>query len=101
MKLTNTMVIQKMELQENIRPIPAVNIIEDLYIVLLLGMVNLTDEPYKQNYCQLTNQMFSIYGINPNLWYRACEIQTKLGINKFIIKLVLFIQECRKRVNSI
>ena len=42
-----------------------------------------------------------MYGINLNLWYRAYEIQTRLGINKFIIKLVLFIQECRKQVNGI
>ena len=101
MELINTIVIQEMELWENIKPIPAVNTMEDLYIVLLLGMVNLIDELYKQNYCQLTNQIFSIYGINLNLWYRACEIQTRLGINKFIIKLALFIQEYRKRVNSI
>ena len=47
MELTNTMVMQEIELQKNIRPILAVNTIEDLYIVLLLGMVNLTDKPYK------------------------------------------------------
>ena len=46
-ELTNTIVMQEMELQENIRPIPAANTIEDLYIVLLLGMVNLTDKLYK------------------------------------------------------
>jgi hypothetical protein len=47
---------------------------EDSYIALLLDIVNLTNKPYKWNYCQLTNQIFSIYGINPNLWRRACEI---------------------------
>ena len=83
--------MQKIELQENIKPILAANTMENLYIILLLGMVNLTDKPYKQNYYQSTNQMFSIYRINLNLWYRACEIQTKLGINKFIIKLALFV----------
>ena len=36
-----------MELWENTRPILVVNTIEDLYIVLLLGIVNLTDELYK------------------------------------------------------
>ena len=90
-----------MELQENTRPILAANTIEDLYIALLLGIVNLTDKLYKWDYCQLTNQMFSIYRINLNLWHRACEIQTRLSINKFIIKLALFIQEYHKRVNGI
>ena len=46
-ELTNTIVMQEMELQENIRLIPVANTIENLYIVLLLGMVNLTDKPYK------------------------------------------------------
>ena len=45
--------------------------------------------------------MFFIYRINLNLWYRACEIQTRLNINKFIIKLALFVQEYYKRVNGI
>ena len=40
-------------------------------------------------------------GINPNLWRRAYEIQTRLGINEFVIKLASFIREYRKRVNSI
>jgi len=44
-----------MELWENIRLIPAANTMEDLYIVLLLGLINLTDKPYKWDYCQLTN----------------------------------------------
>ena len=55
MELINTIVMQKMELQENTRPIPAADTMEDLYIALLLGMVNLTDEPYRWDYCQLTN----------------------------------------------
>ena len=93
--------MQEIELQENIKPIPVANTIKDLYIALLLGMVNLTDELYKWDCCQLTNQMFSIYRINPNLWRRACKIQTRLGINEFVIKLALFIWECYKRVNSI
>ena len=46
-ELTNTIVIQEIELWENTKPIPAANTIEDLYIVLLLSMVNLTDKPYK------------------------------------------------------
>ena len=45
--------------------------------------------------------MFSIYRINLNLWCRACEIQTRLGINKFVIKLALFMQEYHKQINSI
>ena len=36
-----------MELWENTRPIPVTNTIEDLYIILLLGIVNLTDKLYK------------------------------------------------------
>ena len=55
MELTNTIIIQEMELQENTRPILAVNTIEDLYIVLLSDIVNLTDKLYRQDYCQLTN----------------------------------------------
>jgi hypothetical protein len=47
MELTNTIVMQKMELWENTRPIPAANTIEDLYITLLLGIVNLTNKLYK------------------------------------------------------
>ena len=47
MELTNTIVIQEMELWEITRPILATNTIEDLYIVLLLGKVNLTDKLYK------------------------------------------------------
>ena len=47
MELINTIVIQEMELQENTRLIPAANTIEDLYITLLLGIVNLTDKLYK------------------------------------------------------
>ena len=42
-----------------------------------------------------------MYRINLNLWRKACEIQTRLSINKFIIKLALFIWEYCKRVNSI
>ena len=41
------MVIQEMELWENTRLIPAADTIEDLYIISLLGIVNLTDKPYK------------------------------------------------------
>jgi hypothetical protein len=41
------MVIQEIELWENIRPIPAANTIENLYIALLLGIVNLTNKLYK------------------------------------------------------
>ena len=67
MELINTIVIQEMELQENTRPILVTDTIEDLYIILLLGMVNLIDELYRQDYCQLTNQMFLICGINLNL----------------------------------
>ena len=55
MELINTIVIQEMELQENTRPILVTDTIEDLYIILLLGIVNLTDKLYKQDYCQLTN----------------------------------------------
>ena len=47
MELTNTIVIQEMELWKITRPILATNTIEDLYIVLLLGKVNLTDKLYK------------------------------------------------------
>ena len=36
-----------MELWENTKPILAVDTIEDLYIILLLGIVNLTDKLYK------------------------------------------------------
>jgi len=36
-----------MELWENIRLILAADTMEDLYIILLLGIINLTDEPYK------------------------------------------------------
>ena len=74
---------------------------ENSYSILLSGMVNLTDKPYKRDCCQLTDQMFSICKINPKLWHRACEIQTRLGINKFIIKLALFVWECHKQVNNI
>ena len=96
MELINTIVMQEIELWENIRLILATDTIKDLYIVLLLGIVNLTDELYRWDCCQLTNQIFLMYGINPNLWCKACEIQTRLGINKFVIKLVSFIQECYK-----
>jgi hypothetical protein len=54
-ELINTIVIQKMELWENIRPIPAADIIEDLYIALLLGIVNLINKLYRWNCCQLIN----------------------------------------------
>jgi hypothetical protein len=47
MELTNTIVIQEMELWENIKLIPAADTMEDLYIVLLLGIVNLMNELYK------------------------------------------------------
>jgi hypothetical protein len=47
MELTNTIVIQEMELWENIKLIPAADTMEDLYIVLLLGIVNLINELYK------------------------------------------------------
>jgi len=40
-----------MELWENIRLILVANTMEDLYIVLLLGIVNLIDEPYRWDYC--------------------------------------------------
>jgi len=46
-ELINTIIMQEMELWENIRLIPAANTMEDLYIILLLGIVNLIDEPYK------------------------------------------------------
>ena len=36
-----------MELWENTRLILAASTIEDLYIILLLGIVNLTDKPYR------------------------------------------------------
>ena len=45
--------------------------------------------------------MFLMCRINPNLWHNVCKIQTKLGINKFVIKLVLFVQECYKQVDGI
>jgi hypothetical protein len=85
--------MQEMELWENIRLIPAADTMENLYIVLLLGIVNLINKLYKWDYCQSTNQIFLIYGINLNLWHRVYKIQTKLSINKFVIKLALFIQE--------
>ena len=47
MELINTIVIQEMELWENIRPILVADTMEDLYIALLLGMVNLIDKPYR------------------------------------------------------
>ena len=47
--------MQEMELWGNIRPIPVANTMEDLYIALLLGMVNLTNKPYRWDYCQSTN----------------------------------------------
>jgi hypothetical protein len=40
---------------ENIKLIPAADIIKDLYIVLLLGIVNLTNKPYRWDYYQSTN----------------------------------------------
>jgi hypothetical protein len=40
-----------MELWENIKPILAADTIEDLYIALLLGMVNLTNKPYRWDCC--------------------------------------------------
>jgi hypothetical protein len=46
-ELINTIVIQEMELWENIRLIPAANIMEDSYIALLLGMVNLINKLYR------------------------------------------------------
>ena len=46
-ELINTIVIQEMELQKNIRLILVANTIENLYIILLLGIVNLTDKLYK------------------------------------------------------
>ena len=55
MELINTIVMQEMELQKNIRPIPVADIMENLYIALLLGIVNLTDKLYKQDYYQSTN----------------------------------------------
>ena len=54
-ELTNTIVMQEMELWENTRPILVANTMEDLYITLLLGIVNLTDKLYKWDYCQSTN----------------------------------------------
>jgi hypothetical protein len=56
-----------MELWENIRLIPVADTIEDLYIVLLLGIVNLINKLYRWDCCQSTNQIFLICGINPNL----------------------------------
>jgi gamma-glutamyl:cysteine ligase YbdK (ATP-grasp superfamily) len=50
-ELINTIVIQEIELWENIRPIPAVNTIENLYIILLLSIVNLINKLYKWDYC--------------------------------------------------
>ncbi len=47
MELINTIVMQKIELWENTRLIPAADTMEDLYITLLLGIVNLTDKPYR------------------------------------------------------
>ena len=44
-----------MELWENTRLILAADTMEDLYIILLLGMVNLIDELYRWDCCQLTN----------------------------------------------
>ena len=85
--------MQEMELWENTKPIPAADTMEDSYIVSLSDMVNLTDKLYKWDCCQSTNQMFLMCGINPNLWCRACEIQTRLSINEFIIKLALFVWE--------
>jgi hypothetical protein len=46
-ELTNTIVIQEMELWENIRLILAVDTMEDLYIALLLGIINLINKLYK------------------------------------------------------
>jgi hypothetical protein len=46
-ELINTIVMQKMELWENTRLIPAADTIKDLYITLLLGIVNLTNKLYK------------------------------------------------------
>ena len=46
-KLINTIVMQEMELWENIRPILATNTMENLYIISLLGIVNLTDKLYR------------------------------------------------------
>jgi hypothetical protein len=39
--------MQEIELWENIRLILAANTIEDLYIILLLGIVNLIDKLYR------------------------------------------------------
>ena len=47
MELINTIVMQEMELWKNIRLILVANTIEDLYIVLLLSIINLIDELYK------------------------------------------------------
>jgi len=47
MELTNTIVMQEIKLWENTRPIPAADTIENSYIALLSGMVNLTDKLYK------------------------------------------------------
>ena len=46
-ELINIIIMQEMELWENIRLILAADTMEDLYIILLLGIINLTDEPYK------------------------------------------------------
>ena len=40
-----------MKLWENIRPILIANTIKDLYIALLLGIINLIDKLYKWDYC--------------------------------------------------
>jgi hypothetical protein len=54
-ELINTIVIQEMELWENIRLILVADTIEDLYIVLLLGIVNLINKLYRWDCYQLTN----------------------------------------------
>jgi hypothetical protein len=46
-ELINTIIMQEMELWEKIRLIPAADTIEDLYIVLLLGIINLINKLYK------------------------------------------------------
>jgi hypothetical protein len=47
--------MQKMELWENTRPIPVADTIEDLYIALLLNIVNLINKLYRWDCYQLTN----------------------------------------------
>jgi len=47
MELINTIIMQEIELWKNIRLIPAADIMEDLYIILLLGIVNLINELYR------------------------------------------------------